>query len=433
MRRSLLGTTVFWAVDLRFVASLVCCGVFVLSPPLSAEWPQWRGPHANGSVAGPARVAPLPEQLKTVWKRQVGGGYSGPVFRGDRVWVHSRQDNDEVVHCLALSSGESVWSHSYSAPFRQDEDALSHGLGPYATPALKDGRLFTFGVNSVLIAWEAATGEILWRRDSADEFNPSSPFFGAAASPILWQDLVFVHLGGHERSHIENPSQGAMVALRVTDGREVWRWTGDGPAVGATPVILEIHGEAQLVFKTKKMMVGAEVRTGRELWRIPYVVSQDNTIVTPLVVDGRLITSDFDRGVEAWEIRARGSYWTVKQAWKTRSVSMFMSSPVVAGGLLVGFSHMHRGQLFLLDLKSGDVPWQGSGRSGEHASLIAWGDEAMVFMDTGSLIIGRIEERRFLELEKYQLGESVAWSHPAVDGSHLIYRDGEDLVVRLLE
>ena len=149
------------------------------------------------------------------------------------------------------------------------------------------------------------------------------------------------------------------------------------------------------MFKTKKMMVGADVRTGRELWRIPYVVSQDNTIVTPLVVDGRLITSDFDRGVEAWEIRARGSYWTVKQAWKTRSVSMFMSSPVVAGGLLVGFSHMHRGQLFLLDPKSGNVRWQGSGRSGEHASLIGWGDEAMVFMDNGSLIIGKVEERRF--------------------------------------
>jgi outer membrane protein assembly factor BamB len=433
VRLSLLGTKVFCSVNQRFVAPLLLCGLIIVSPPLSAEWPQWRGPHANGSVAGPARVAPLPEQLSMVWKRQVGGGYSGPVVSGDRVWVHSRQGSSEVVSCLALSTGDPVWSHSYSAPYRQDEDALSHGLGPYATPALKEGRLFTFGVNSVLIAWEAASGKLLWRRDSADEFDPSSPFFGAAASPIVSEGLVFVHLGGHERSHIENPSQGAMVALHVADGREVWRWTGDGPAVGATPVIAEIGGEAQLVFKTKKMMVGAEARTGRELWRIPYVVSQDNTIVTPLFAEGRLITSDFDRGVEAWEIRARGSYWTVKQVWKTRSVSMSMSSPVVAGGLLVGFSHMQRGQLFLLDPKSGDVRWQGSGRSGEHASLIAWGDEAMVFGDSGSLVIGMVEDRGFRQLQQYKLGRSVAWSHPAVVGSRLIYRDGDDLVVRLLE
>ena len=117
MRRSLLGTTVFCAIDQRFVAPLLFCGLTLLSPPLSAEWPQWRGPHANGSVAGPARVAPLPEQLSMVWKRQIGGGYSGPVVSGDRVWVHSRQGDHEVVSCLDLSSGEPVWSHSYSAPF----------------------------------------------------------------------------------------------------------------------------------------------------------------------------------------------------------------------------------------------------------------------------------------------------------------------------
>jgi outer membrane protein assembly factor BamB len=373
----------------------------LLAPALAAEWPQWRGPHSDGSVAGPARNTPLPDQPWILWKRQIGGA--------------------------------SIWSQSYLARFEQDESALFHGLGPYATPALSEGRLLTFGVNSVLTAWDAANGELLWRRNSADEFDPAFPYFGAAASPVVWEDLIFVHLGGHDRRDIEDPAQGAMVALRVADGREMWRWTGDGPAVGATPVVAETGGRSQIVFKTKKMMVGADARTGRELWRIPYNVSQDNTIVTPIFSDGRLITSDFDRGVEAWRIQAVGSQWTIRQLWKNRDVSMSMSTPVLAGELVVGLSHLRRGQLFLLEPETGEVVWQGSPRIGEHASLVSWGDEVLVFLDNGSLSIGRVENRRFRELERYRLGEAVGWSHPAVVGAHIIYRDGEDLTVGLLE
>ena len=406
--------------------------MLLLAPAHARQWPQWRGPHADGSVAGPARGDPLPDELSVVWKRKIGGGYSGPVVGGDRVWVHSRQGDEEVVSCLRLSTGEPVWRQSYTAPFRQDHSALSHGSGPYATPTLNDGRLFTFGVTSVLIAWDAATGKLLWRKNSADEFDPSFPYFGNAASPVVWEDLVFVHFGGDVRDRIEIPTKSAMVGLRVTDGREAWRWTGDRPAVGATPVITEIEGRPQLVFKTRKMIVGADPRTGKELWRIPFTVTEDNTIVTPLVVDGHLITSDADWGIAAWEFQAGDADWTVRRLWKHRTVSMSMSTPVLAGGLVVGFSYFRSGQLFLLDPESGNVRWQGQPRSGEHASLVSWGDEVLVFAEDGSLTVGKVEDNSFHELKKYALGRATCWAHPAVAGSRIVYRDGDDLAVCLL-
>jgi len=362
----------------------------------------------------------------------VGGGYSGPVVSGDHVWVHSRQGNDEVVSCLRLATGEPVWRRSYAAPFRQDETALSHGRGPYATPALDGGRLLTFGITSVLIAWDAASGEQLWRKDSADEYDPSFPYFGNAASPVVWKDLVFVHFGGHVRDRMETPAKGAMLGLRVADGSEVWRWTGDGPALAATPVIAETAGRPQLVFKTKKMLVGADPRTGKELWSIPFKVSMDNTIVTPFFVDGRLITSDYDVGVVAWAIEARDSKWTLRRLWQHRTVSMFMSTPVLAGGLVAGFSGMRSGQLFLLDPQTGDVRWQGKPRSGEHATLVSWGDEVWVFAEDGALIVGRVEDDGFRRLAKYPLGRATHLAHPAVADSRIVYRTGDHLAVRLL-
>ncbi len=432
MRRPLLRSTSDRPAHLRSAAALLCGFAFLIAPVLAGQWPQWRGPHADGSVAGPARGNPLPDELSVVWKRKIGGGYSGPVVSGDRVWVHSRQDDEEVVSCLRLSTGEHVWRQSYTAPFRQDHSALSHGSGPYATPALNGGRLFTFGVTSVLIAWDAATGKLLWRKNSADEFDPSFPYFGNAASPIVWEDLVFVHFGGDVRDHIEIPTKSAMVGLRVSDGREAWRWTGDRPAVGATPVIAEIQGGPQLVFKTRKMIVGADPRTGKELWRIPFTVTEDNTIVTPLVVDGHLITSDADWGIAAWEFQVGDSDWTVRRLWKHRTVSLSMSTPVLAGGLVVGFSYFRSGQLFLLDPESGNVRWRGQPRSGEHASLVSWGDEVLVFAEDGSLSVGKVEDNSFHELKKYALGRATCWAHPAVAGSRIVYRDGDDLAVCLL-
>ncbi len=429
MELPLLGSTPDRSTHFLCAAFLLSGFLFLPAPPLAGQWPQWRGPHADGSVAGPNRSNPLPDQLSSVWTRKIGGGYSGPVVSGDHVWVHSRQGNEEVVRCFRLSTGEVVWSQSYAAPFRQDHSALSHGSGPYATPALKGDRLYTFGVTSVLIAWDAATGKLLWRKSSADEFDPSFPYFGNAASPVVHEDLIFVHLGGDVRDRIEIPAKGAMVGLRISDGREVWRWTGDGPAVGATPVIAEIEDRPQLVFKSRKMIVGADPGTGKELWRIPFKVVEDNTIVTPLFVDGRLITSDPQWGIAAWEIHSRDSDWTARRLWKHRTVSASMSTPVLAGGLVVGFSHLRSGQLFLLDPESGNVRWQGRPRSGEHASLVSWSDEVLVFAEDGSLTIGKVEDNSFHELKKYALGSATCWAHPAVAGSRIVYRDGDDLTV----
>ena len=92
-----------------------------------------------------------------------------------------------------------------------------------------------------------------------------------------------------------------------------------------------------------------------------------NTIVTPLFSGGRLLLSDWDLGVSAWLLRPRGDSWTVLQLWRNREVSLSMSSPVVAGGQVVGFSHFRKGELFGLDPRTGALLWRGEPRSGEHA------------------------------------------------------------------
>ncbi len=394
-----------------------------------AQWPQWRGPTRDGSVAAPPRGEDWPERAALLWEREVGEGYSGPVVAGNRIWVHARRGGRELVTSLALADGEELWTRSYEAPFTQDPSAGPHGRGPYATPSLADGRLFTLSVTATLLVWDAEAGALLWRKDYSREFDPSVTYFGAAASPLVWGGLCFVHFGGQEEGKLGQPGHGALVALSVADGRERWRWTGDSAGLGASPVMPVICGRPQLVFKARASIVGVNPRTGRELWRIPFVVDQENTIVTPLFVDEVLVTSDYQMGMHAWRIQSRGDGWTARELWRHREVSLFTSSPVVAEGQIVGFSEFKRGQLFGLSPSDGRVLWRGDGRWGDHASLIAWGSQILVFREDGSLVVGDVSGQGFRTLRRYPLGRSPMWGHPAVVGDRIVIRDGTRLAV----
>jgi len=255
-----------------------------------------------------------------------------------------------------------------------------------------------------------------------------------------------------------------MVALDVTDGSERWRWDEDSPSVGSSPVLAEIGGRLQLVFKSKFHIVGLDPESGAELWRIRYKISQDNTIVTPLFIGDQLVTSDWDHGMQSWMIervpgtealagnevggavaadagRDRPSEtWRARDLWQTRDASIYTSSPVLlggpAGGQVVGFSHLRSGQLFGLDPGSGDLLWRGDGRSGEHVSLIVWGDDLLVFDEDGVLSVGPVTADGFRPLRTYRLGSSIAWAHPAVVAgatTRILVKDGSRLAVYAFE
>jgi outer membrane protein assembly factor BamB len=368
--------------------------------------------------------------LDKLWEREVGEGYSGPIVAGNRVWVHARDEDREVVSCLTLDQGQLLWSNRYAARFQQDPSGRAAGKGPYSTPTLSDGRLFTLGITTILSAWDAETGILLWRRDYSPVFEPSFPYFGTAASPLVWGDSCYVHFGGHDRGKPDLPGHGAMTALSVLDGKEKWRWDGDAPAVGASPIISVIGGQLQLVFKTERKIVGLDPHTGRELWKIPFKVPMDNTIVTPLVVGDQLLTSDYQMGMRAWRIQSDGGSWTATEHWRNPRVSLFMSSPVLSGGQLVGFSETRSGELFGLDPGDGKLLWRGEPRWGEYASLIAWGDEVLVFREDGSLVVGEVSGDHFRIVQRYRLSDSsAAWGHAAISDNRIIARYGSRLAV----
>src|SRR4051812_39824815 len=110
--------------------------------PVSADWPQWRGPQRDGVDAdSPALLRDLPEKgLKALWlNKEVtregrGEGWSSPVVAGNRVFFfsHNSGKKEEYLFCLSAETGEEIWRKKISSASTKTQQS--------GTPAVSSGR-----------------------------------------------------------------------------------------------------------------------------------------------------------------------------------------------------------------------------------------------------------------------------------------------------
>src|ERR1044072_132996 len=147
---------------------------------LAQDWNQWRGANRDGVIHGFTAPNSLPEKLNLKWKIEVGGGHASPVVSGKRVFLHSRQGEQEVVASFDLETGKQLWKDSYPVNYTMNPAAIPHGKGPKSTPVIAGSNLYTLGINGVLSCYEATAGKLKWRKEFSKEFKPTSPDFGVA-------------------------------------------------------------------------------------------------------------------------------------------------------------------------------------------------------------------------------------------------------------
>lgn len=401
----------------RHINASVCACLLITiscSVVIGQDWPQWRGPNRDGVVSSFAAPKVWPEKLKTIWKVPVGIGHSSPVVVGSRVYTFSRQEESEVATCLDLETGKVLWRDAYPTPYMMNPAAFSHAKGPKSTPVLDNGRLYTFGISGILSCYDAATGKLRWRKEFSKQFKATSPFYGAAASPIVHNGLVIVHVGGHD--------SGALTAFDAQTGEVKWSWKEDGPGY-ASPIVAEIGGTTQLVTQTQKSIAGFSPTTGELLWRIPFETEYVQNIVTPVVYKQTLILSGLDKGTMAIKPVKRGTTWGTEQAWQNPEVSMYMNSPVVSGDYLFGLSHKRKGQFFCLDARTGKTQWMSNGREADNVATVAAGQFLFLLTDAAELLVAKSDATQLEVIRKYHVAESPTWAHPVVTANGILIKD----------
>ena len=403
---------------MRFVQFVIF--VVFLQPAFAQDWTQWRGANRDGQVQGFVAPKTWPEKLMQKWKVPVGIGHSSPVVVGKRVYLHTRQDEREVVLCLDLDSGKTLWQDGYAAAYTMNSAATGHGKGPKSTPVVSNGKLYTLGITGILSSYDTATGKLRWRKEFSKRFKETAPDFGTAMSPMVDRGLVIAHVGGS--------NSGGLIAFDAESGAEKWAWTSDGPGY-ASPILVDLVGKRQIITQSQKHIVSIWADNGSLLWKIPFDTEYVQNIVTPMQWNDTIIFSGIGKGVFAIRLGWRNNTWVTDKVWHNEDVSMYMNSPLINGNLLFGLSHKQKGQFFCLDLATGKTLWTGDGRQGENAAMVMAGNVLFSLTDSADLIVSNVSSKGPSVLKRYNVADSPTWAHPVIVGNRILIKDEKTLAV----
>jgi len=387
-------------------------GLFVIALAglsTAQDWPGWRGAARDGKVSGFKAPETWPKSLRRGWSVEVGIGHSTPALVEGRLYVHARQGDDEVILCLDAATGRELWRDRYAAPYEMDPTAEGHGKGPKSSPTVSGGRVFTLGISGVLSCLDAKTGRVVWRNDSK-----AAPQYGNAMSPLVKDDLCVVHLGG--------AGKGSILAFEASTGKKRWSWDGDGPGY-ASPILASIAGRPQVITQTQSFAVGISPTDGKLMWKLDYKTNFDQNSVTPVAFENSVILSGFKNGTVAYRLDGEKP----EQVWSTTDVSMYMSTPILKGDRLYGFSEKRRGQFFCMDAKTGKTLWTGEGRQGDNAALLDGGGILLALTTEKKLIVFDASDKAYTERARLDVAESPTWAHPVVSGSTIFIKDEQRL------
>lgn len=207
-----------------------------------------------------------------------------------------------VVVAMEAATGKVLWRKSGYAPFR-------------SAPKVAGGKLYAITLDSQLFALDTASGEPLWSHRGINE----TAGIMNSVSPTVAGDTVIVPY-----------ASGELYALAAADGHALWNnslslsqrteASGVFAGIGGDPVV---DGEVVFAVSSGGMLAVYGMPFGQRLWEYPvssintpwvagdylFLLTADNTLVALVKYDGRVRWSTKLPSFEDEEDRRRPIFW----------------------------------------------------------------------------------------------------------------------------
>ena len=380
------------------------------------DWPQFRGSGRDGVESDASiRTDWDARPLTAVWKHPIGRGWSGFAVVGELLFTQEQRGDQELVVCYAAPSGVEQWTHADPVRF---SEALG-GDGPRATPTYAEGRLYTLGATGVLNCLDPLTGKLLWQHDILSDAGAGQPVdnivWGMAGSPAVYEGKVYVAPGGRKGR--------GVIAYDAATGEMLWT-ASDAPASYAAPRIETLAGVPQLLVFHGLGLSAFNPQTGAELWSFDWTNGPLVNASQPIVRgDQVFISSGYGSGSALLDVAQTDDGWKVAEAWRNDNAFKlkFNDGVLSPEGTLYG---LDEGILACYDFATGKRHWK-NGRYG-YGQVVLLGDTLVVLAEDGRLVAVKATAERFEELASFQALEGKTWNHIAYSRGFLYVRNDRE-------
>jgi outer membrane protein assembly factor BamB len=366
-----------------------------------------------------------------VWKVPSSGGFSTFAVVGKRAYCLELRNESgaeqEVLVARDAGSGKELWVKPLGTLKFHDggDDGTPDnkgGDGPRSSPAADASRVYAFSSRMVLTAFDAASGNEVWKHDLLKEFEGRNISWQNAQSPVLEAGNVFVAGGGAGQS---------LMAFDAATGKVAWKAFDETPT-HATAVVGNIAGQRQLVFFLKSGLLSVNPKTGAELWRyaFPFRVS---TAASP-VIAGDIVycSAGYGVGAGAVKVARTASGWTATEIYRKSGnapLANHWSTPVLDHGHLYGmfqFKEYGVGPVKCVDVATGTVKWEKPGFG--PGQVIGSGSNVLALTDAGELVVFEASPKAYTESARIKVLAGKCWTTPVIAGGRIYARSTKEAV-----
>ncbi|MBN1126532.1 MAG: PQQ-binding-like beta-propeller repeat protein [Sedimentisphaerales bacterium] len=392
--------------------------IWLVTGVYAQDWTRFRGP--NGSGISQAKGIPFQwTDSDYLWKTKLPGqGHSSPVLWKHKLFITCGNKNDVALLALDADTGKILWKKDYTlAPYRMN--SLNHYAA--GSPACDERAVYVIwstAEETTVLALDHA-GEPLWSKS----FGPTASQHGPCKTPMLIDDLLVFTM---EQRVNSDDVKSYWYALDKNTGTICWQLKRNNAShiSYSTPCVYTgSDGQDQLVFASKSHGVtGVDPRTGKVLWE-EITACPARVVASPVVTKDMVIVNCGDGGTGmqlAAVVPPTNSHAKPKIAYALtdRKILPYVTMPLIVGDLM--FTFHDTGPVCCFDAKTGKSIWTKKPGGRFYCSPIYIGGNIYcVTMDGKAVVIKADREYQFLAVN--DLGEETQAS-PAVANNRLYLR-----------
>ncbi|HKY23008.1 MAG TPA: PQQ-binding-like beta-propeller repeat protein [Vicinamibacterales bacterium] len=329
------------------------CIIGVASTEVRAEnWPQWRGPSANGISSETDLPVQWSATENIAWKVALPS-WSGstPIVWGDRIFLNVAENGSLFLWAVDRNKGVPLWKqHLGDGDHRQRKQNMSS-----PSPVTDGTNVWVMTGTGILKAFDF-NGKEIWMRDIQKDHGRFGLNWGYGSSPMLHGDSLYVQVLHGMKT--DDPSY--VMRISKASGRTIWRVERptiaqrESPDAYTTPTLVRAGKDLELVITGGDAVTGHDVNTGKELWRADTLNPSNDfnyRIVASPVVHGELIiVPSRERPMLAMKPGGRGNVATSHVMWSFEN-GPDVPTPVTDGTYVYVIND--RGIVWCLDAKTG--------------------------------------------------------------------------------